>query len=257
MCFIVFSYKQHPRYRLILAANRDEFYERPTAPANFWDDEPHLLAGRDLKAGGTWMGVTRDGRFTALTNYREPQNIQADAPSRGALVKSYLVGDDPPDTYLRRLASVSDRYNGFNLLAGDANGLHYFSNRGDVVEALEPGLYGLSNHLLNTPWPKVVKGKANLSRLLKDDIDVESLFELLHDTSVAADDALPSTGIGVEWERVLSPVFIKSAVYGTRASTILTIDYDGQVTFLERSYELGETSETRRFQFQQVAASLV
>ncbi len=253
MCFLVCAYRQHPRYRLVLVTNRDEFYQRPTAPAAFWDDEPGLLAGRDLQGGGTWMGVTRAGRFAALTNYREPGAHRPDAPTRGALVTGCLVGEDDPRAFLERLQATAGRYNGFNLLAGDADGLYYFSNRASGVRTLAPGLYGLSNHLLDTPWPKLVRGKAALAALLEaGEVDPEALLRLLADDREAPDDALPDTGVGLKWERALSSIFIKSPVYGTRASTLLLIDEAGRVTFIERSYAPqadGASPRTLRFDF--------
>ena len=254
MCFIVLSYRQHPRYRVVLATNRDEFYARPTAPAAFWDEAPAMLAGRDLQGGGTWMGITRAGRLAALTNVREPGRHAADAPTRGALVADFLAGTQEPRAYLEALRPVADRYNGFNLLLGDTQNLFYFGNRAAGVRVLEPGLYGLSNHLLDTPWPKIVKGKAALTAALDADVvDPEHLFALLADTRQAPDEALPDTGVGLPWERMLSPIFIESSTYGTRASTIILIDHQGHVTFAERAYAPsanGEPPITRRFTFE-------
>ena len=266
MCLILFAHERHPRYRLVLAANRDEFYGRPTAPARFWDEAPDLLAGRDLKGGGTWLGVSRGGRFAAITNYREPGFHEKDAPSRGALVADFLLGQDEPGAYLEVLAPTADRYNGFNLLVGDMGahstaahptaahptaGLGYFSNRDGAVRTLEPGVYGLSNHLLDTPWPKVERGKAWLERHLREtDVDAEALLDALNDPAQAPDDALPDTGIGLAWERVLSPLFIRSPDYGTRASSVLLIDYDGQVAFAERTFKAGAEGETVRYGFE-------
>ena len=254
MCFIVLSYRQHPRYRVVLATNRDEFYARPTAPAAFWDEAPAMLAGRDLQGGGTWMGITRSGRLAALTNVREPGRHAADAPTRGALVADFLAGTPEPRTYLEALRPMANRYNGFNLLLGDTQNLFYFGNRAAGVRVLEPGLYGLSNHLLDTPWPKIVKGKAALAAALDADVvDPEHLFALLADTQQAPDEALPDTGVGLPWERMLSPIFIESPAYGTRASTIILIDHQGHVTFAERAYAPsanGEPPITRRFTFE-------
>ncbi len=253
MCFLVCSYERHPGYRLVMVTNRDEFYARPTAPAACWDDVPGVLAGRDLQGGGTWLGVTRAGRFAALTNYREPGVRQADAPTRGALVAAYLAGPDGPRAYLEGLRQEADRYNGFNLLVVDSEGLYYFSNRAPGVQRLGPGRYGLSNHLLDTPWPKIVRGKAALDDALNDEaIDPEALLRLLADTRTAPDEALPDTGVGLTWERALSSIFIKSPTYGTRASTLVLIDYAGRVTFIERTYTPGAQENdpvTRRFDF--------
>lgn len=226
MCLILFAYEQHPDYRLILAANRDEFYERPAAPLAFWEDHPHVLAGRDLKSMGTWMGVSRSGRFAAITNYREPGRQILDAPSRGHLISDYLIGDTPPADYLEQLQLVAQRYNGFNLLLGAGQSLYYFSNRRDGVIQLEPGIHGLSNRLLNTRWPKVHHGKEQLSALIGPETQLprEDILGLLQSRTTPPDDQLPDTGVGIEWERTLSPMFITSPNYGTRCSTLLTID---------------------------------
>ncbi len=254
MCFIVLSYRQHPRYRLVLATNRDEFYARPTAPAAFWDDAPTVLAGRDLQGGGTWLGVTRVGRMAALTNVREPNRHLDNAPTRGALVADYLAGTMPPHAYLDAVRQEADRYNGFNLLLGDTKHLFYFGNRATEIRPLEPGLYGLSNHLLDTPWPKVERGKKALAAALRHDVvDPETLFAFLTDTEQAPDETLPDTGVGLEWERLLSPIFIKSPAYGTRVSTVVLVDHQGHITFAERAYASGANGEppgTRRFDFQ-------
>lgn len=235
MCFIVFAHRIHPRYRLVFASNRDEFYERPTAPASFWNDAPEVLAGRDLKGGGTWMGITRTGRFAALTNHRDLRNLKDKAPTRGALVADFLTGNQQPRAYLESLAPEADRYNGFNLLVGTTTDLYSFSNVDPVIRKLTPGLYGLSNAVLDTPWPKVERGKERLETLLQsEEVDVEALMNLLYDQHKAPDAALPDTGIGNEWERLLSSIFIESENYGTRASTILLIDQDDHATFIER-----------------------
>jgi uncharacterized protein with NRDE domain len=251
MCLITFAYNVHPSYRLILAANRDEFYERPSSPADFWKDHPHVLAGRDLKNRGTWLGITRDGNFAAVTNYRNPVTFKSNAPSRGKLVSRYLVGNQKPDNYLKKIASQPDRYNGFNLLIGDDNDLFVFSNRGEK-QKLKAGIYGLSNHLLNSPWPKVTASKKMLKAALdkKGDALEEELFALLADHRVPPDSKLPSTGIGLEWERLLSAIFIKSPVYGTRSSTVLLIEKNRRVRFVEKVFD-GEKEPwiTSRFSF--------
>lgn len=255
MCLILFAYEAHPDYRLILAANRDEFYERPTEPAAFWEDDSGVLAGRDLRCGGTWLGMTRAGRFAAVTNYRGPDEQRPDAPSRGALVASFLRAHEAPDAFLARLAPKADRYNGFNLLAGDAQHLYYFSNRAAAVRRLSAGVYGLSNDLLDTPWPKVEAGKAALRRVLEGPVTTEALLALLADPAPAPDERLPDTGVGLEWERVLSPRFIATPAYGTRSSTVLLIGYDGRVTFVERTAETpGQAASTQSFQFQITSA---
>lgn len=253
MCLIAFAYKQHPKYDLVFAANRDEFYERPTRAAQFWDEQPDLLAGKDLKAGGTWMGITKAGRFAALTNYRDPASRNEEAPSRGHLVRNYLESSNPPGVYLRRLHAQADQYNGFNLLVGSPDELMYYSNHTGEASSLDPGLYGLSNELLDAPWPKTERAKAELSDTLREDeIDISALFEFLKDDQPAPDDQLPDTGIPRELERAVSPIFIKTEQYGTRSSTILLISNDGKVTFEEHRYKNGSTEvkDTSRFEFE-------
>jgi uncharacterized protein with NRDE domain len=251
MCLILFAWKVHEKFPLVLAANRDEFYERPSASAAFWDDVPDLLAGRDLRRGGTWLGITRTGRLAALTNYRDPASLKKDAPSRGELVSDYLRGRESPEAFIRRLEPRADRYNGFSLLAGDGPELAYFSNRGEM-RRLAPGIHGMSNHLIDTPWPKVEQGKRALGELLasRDDPSPEALFALLASRSRPPDEGLPNTGVGLEWERVLSPFFVESPAYGTRSSTVLLIDREGAVTFIERALNGGSESWlTSRFDF--------
>ncbi len=251
MCLVLFALDEVPEYRLVLLANRDEFYDRPTAPAGFWEDAPDVLAGRDLRAGGAWMGVSRSGRVAFVTNYRDLSSHKPEAPSRGGLVAGFLQRHEDPEAYLRRLAPEAERYNGFNLLVGDQRGLFYFSNREGAVRRLGPGLYGLSNHLLDTSWPKVASGKAALRRALSERrTEVEDLLDVLSDAARARDDLLPETGVGKDWERVLSSIFIESEGYGTRSSTVLLMGRDGQVTFAERSFAGGrEMHETQVFQF--------
>ncbi len=251
MCLILLSYNNHPSYRLILAANRDEFYDRPTAPLGFWDEAPHVLAGRDLKSGGTWLGVTKTGRICAITNFRDPAVQLIDAPSRGLLVANYLKGNESPQIYLQKVKGDGERYNGFNLLAGNESGIFCCSNRTEDIIRLSPGLYGLSNNLLDTPWPKVAKGKRCLEKILSSNkIDCESIFELLSNRNMPPDSDLPDTGVGIEWERILSPLFIKSDTYGTRSSSIVLIGKEN-ITFMERTYiKNGSNSmkhETREF----------
>jgi uncharacterized protein with NRDE domain len=238
MCLLLLALQAHPVYKLVIAANRDEFYERPTAPAGFWDEKPDILAGRDLRAGGTWFGITRKGRIGAITNYRDPASLKSAAPSRGRLVSDFLIGEEDPQAYLGRLALNPGNYNGFNLVVGAGDRLCWYSNRGHGIRPLLPGIYGLSNHLLDTPWPKLSRGKASLRRILSNNPhpSSEAIFDVLLDPSVAADDRLPATGVGIEWERILSPIFIASPSYGTRSSTILFIDREDRVTFLERTY---------------------
>ncbi len=252
MCLLLFAWMVRDDYPLVLAANRDEFYERPSAPVEFWEDAPEILAGRDLKEGGGWLGVTRAGRIAALTNYRDPASLKANAPSRGALVSGYLRGSEAPDRYLAGLAEAANRYNGFNLLAGDFSSLYYFSNRGAARQKLEPGIHGMSNSLLDVPWPKVLQGKKKLEAIVagKGRPTTERLFNILSDRAVPPDDQLPDTGVGLEWERVLSSLFIQSPTYGTRSSTVLLVDKNGKTTFAERVFDArGYPWMTTRFKF--------
>lgn len=253
MCLILFSYDQHPTYQLVVAANRDEFYDRPTAPAHFWEEGDGILAGRDEEAGGTWLGITRTGRWAAVTNYRDfTTPPKGDAPSRGHLVTSFLRSEAAPAAFLEQLDAQKDEYNGFNLLAGTTSELGYVSNRDGEFRLLEPGLYGISNHLLDTAWPKVVRGKEALREQLEaEEIAPEPLLEMLSDTTVAPDEELPDTGVSLERERMLSPPFIETPRYGTRSSTVLLVSHDGEVTFVERSFDTaGASPSTRRFHFE-------
>jgi len=252
MCLILFAYRPEGPYRLVLGANRDEFYDRPTAAMGFWPDAPQVLAGRDLRGGGTWMGTTTTGRLAAVTNYRDPGAVRAEAPSRGQLVSGFLQGHESPLAFLAQLGTRAGRYNGFNLLAGDLDSLYWFSNRSGGHRLLTPGIYGISNHLLDTPWPKVEKGKAALAALIKTAgiLDPEAVFELLADRTIAADEQLPDTGVGLEWERLLSPVFIQSPGYGTRCSTVVLWEKGGRIDVWERAFDPDlRTAPTRHFSF--------
>lgn len=246
MCIFLLSLRQHPKYPLIVAANREEVYDRPTTAAAFWDDAPDVLAGRDLLQGGTWLGITRQGRFAALTNFRDSESRRGDRPSRGRLVGDFLVGEESPDDYLAQVAEHADQYNGFSLVVGQGDAFLFYSNRENRIKALSPGLYGLSNHVLDTPWPKVVRGKDAISKLLADTSEPspEALLAILVDRTLADDAVLPDTGIGLERERLLSPLFVTGTEYGTRSSTVVLISNDGEVIFVERTFERGSTSYT-------------
>jgi uncharacterized protein with NRDE domain len=241
MCLVLIAMDQHPDYSLIVAANRDEFYDRPTAPAEFWADAPTVLAGRDLRAGGTWLGIDRKGRIALVTNYRQGQREDPAPHSRGRLVSDFLTGDAGAGDHIARVRSEAHLYNGFNLIAGDAGGLFYFSNREGRVRRLTPGVYGLSNHLLDTPWPKVAATKTAFGALLNGGATelTGDLFALLSDRNRPADGLLPSTGVGPEWERLLSSAFIASDGYGTRSSTVVLFGRDGSILFVERSFGAG------------------
>lgn len=248
MCLILAAWRAHPDYPLVMAANRDEFFARPTAPAQFWEEAPHVLAGKDLEAGGTWLGVSRTGRFAALTNFRDPGRNKAGAPTRGQLPSRFLSGTQSAQGYLMELESMASRYNGFNLMFGDLEGLYCFSNCGEGERELAPGVYGLSNHLLDTPWPKVARGKSALSDAMSALPDEEPLFALLKDDSIAPDDELPRTGVSLEWERLLSASFVRSPAYGTRSSTVVLLDKAGQLRFIEQAF-LPEAKPGRRLEF--------
>lgn len=252
MCLILFAHRAVPGHVLVLAANRDEFFARPSEPADYWTDAPHVLAGRDLEKGGTWMGVTRDGRWAAVTNYRDGTRPETGSRSRGELVARYLLGDSSAASYAAAVGSAGAEYHGFNLLVGDSKGVHYVSNRGARPRALEPGIYGLSNHLLDTPWPKVERGKREMEALFGGNPEdpTEPLLTLLADRRPAADDALPETGVSRDWEKLLSSAFIRAPDYGTRASSVLLIEHGGEASLRERSFGASaELLEDRRFHF--------
>jgi uncharacterized protein with NRDE domain len=206
MCLIIIAYKVHPKYPLILISNRDEFYDRPTAPAQFWKEHPMLLAGKDLKYGGTWLGITKKGRIGTLTNFRSLSDKKEKAPSRGILLRNLLTSQNPLKKDLGEITNNSKKHNGFNLIAGDTSELFWFSNRGNGAQKLGAGIYGLSNHLLDTPWPKVIKGKERLKEAISEpkNLSTEVLFKILADTTQAEESKLPKTGMSLEWEKALS-----------------------------------------------------
>jgi uncharacterized protein with NRDE domain len=246
MCLIVLAWQAHPDYPLVLAANRDEFYRRATAPARFWPEAPQVLAGRDLVAGGTWLGVTRGGRFAALTNYREP-GAAPGARSRGLLVSGFLESDAAPMAYAEGVMAEAAHYGGFNLLVGAGDELVVLSNRGTAPRRLAPGVHALSNHLLDTPWPKVEKARAGLGAQLAAP-QVDGLLQLLADDNVAPDARLPDTGVGLDLERMLSPLFIRSPQYGTRASTVLMVG-TRRIRFVEQGFVDGAPGARSVFEF--------
>lgn len=238
MCLILLALDSHPDYSLVVAANRDEFYDRPTAPAAFWSDAPAVLAGRDLRAGGTWLGIDRRGRFGAVTNYRQGQREPAGPRSRGHLVSDFLATETEPQAYIERVEREAELYSGFNLIVGDSREFLYFSNREGRRRTLAPGVYGLSNHLLDTAWPKVTSGKNALNALLQRGAPelIGDLFALLSDRERPRDDLLPETGVGRDWERLLSTAFISTEEYGTRSSSVVLVGRDGFVVLVERSF---------------------
>ena len=239
MCLIAFAWKAHPDFSLVVAANRDEWYDRPAAPAAWWNDYPQILAGRDFKAGGTWLGVSRSGRFAALTNFRDPSDRKTDAPSRGQLAVDFLAATMSARDYLLQLRENAQRFQGFNMLVGDGPTLYFFGSRDGEILAVPPGVHALSNHTLNEPWPKVVKAKSALEAALHVKMPEEArkmaIYDFLSNDVKAPDETLPDTGIGQEWERALSPAMIVTDKYGTRCSTALTISSGGDVDFEERS----------------------
>lgn len=252
MCIITFHYNDHIHYKLIIAANRDEFYERPAAQAHFWEDKHNVLAGRDLEAMGTWLGMTTTGRFAALTNFRDPKEFDKKKQSRGHIVANFLTSNDEPKSYLQHVQREKDAYNGFNVLVGTTRSLYYYSNRNNDIMRVPSGTHSISNHFINTPWPKVERAK----QLMRDyvmkvtHVEVDELFHQLKNNELATDEKLPNTGIDRSLERQLSPIFIQTDQYGTRSSTVILMTHDGEVTFVERTYQNGKFRDERSFQFE-------
>ncbi len=240
MCLITFAYKVHPQYRLILASNRDEFYSRPTRKAQHWFQEgfPNLIAGKDLEAGGTWMGVSENARWAALTNYRDPNWQVLDPPSRGNIVLNYLKNPSSLSGFINQLDEDASRYSGYNVLLGAADGLYHYSNYDQKTTLIKPGIHGVSNALLDTPWPKLDKAKFDLERIIRKigPLNKNDLFDMLKNPVQAPDENLPDTGIPYEWEKAVSSIFIKTEKYGTRCSTVLLISNDGEVELTERRF---------------------
>lgn len=240
MCIILIAFDIRNDWPLILAANRDEFYNRPALAAGYWEDHPDIFGGRDLVGGGTWLGVIRSGRFAAVTNCRDTR-APLGTVSRGNLTADFLKGSMPAAEYLRDVESRAGDFSGFNLIVGEigreTREIFHYSNRGSGIAKLAAGVYGLSNHLLNTPWPKVKTGLERFSALVGEQtIDREKIFGLLSDEALAADEDLPDTGVGLEIERALSAIFIKTPGYGTRCSTVLTFDRNLQFDLEERVF---------------------
>lgn len=234
MCLIVLAWHPGHALPLLVAANRDEFHARPTAAMAEWPDAPGLIAGRDLQAGGTWLGIGPEGRFAALTNIRDPQAEQG-SRSRGELPLRFLLGNQGPEAFLNELRREADEYSGFNLLVGDRHALWHFNSHGGKAQALPAGIHGVSNAGLDTPWPKLERAKAALAATLEAP-DEQALFALLADTTKPDDAALPKTGVSLDLERLLGSVFITSPTYGTRASTLLFGYGDGRRRIIERSF---------------------
>lgn len=233
MCLIAVGWRVHPEFPLVVAANRDEFYSRPSAPAGRWPDDPRVIGGRDLEAGGSWLAITETGRFAAVTNVREP-GAPKGSRSRGALTRDFLLGNHRAYDHVAGIAAGD--FSGFNLLVADAESLWYCSNRDGAARELKPGIYGLSNHRLDTPWPKLVAARQGFASALPALPATDPLFAILADDRLAADADLPQTGVGLEWERRLSAIFVRSENYGTRASTVLTLAAQGGIRLEERNF---------------------
>lgn len=236
MCLIVIGWQVDTRYPLAVAANRDEFFARPTAALSWWTDHPGILAGRDQQDGGTWLGITRTGRFAAITNYRDPVRLRSGVPSRGRLVSDFLAGNETPGDYLRRIEPLSQACNGFNLLVADANELWWHSNISGETRKLAPGIYGVSNHLLDTPWPKLLGAKRTFADALPDLPATDELFTLLRDDTQHPDEVLPSTGVSLALERKLSAIFVKTQGFNTRSSAVLWRNAAGNISFDEQTW---------------------
>lgn len=236
MCLIGIIYNKHTDYKLVIAANRDEFYDRQTAHADFWKEYPYLLAGKDLEQGGTWLGITKKGKFAALTNFRNPNNTLAGAPSRGLLVKNFLINDYSPTEYLEYLEKAGDEYNGFSILLYDLNEFCYFSNKDEKSIEFESGIFSLSNGSINDKWPKMKEIEKNLNVLTDERNISNKLFKILMNDKPFPENQLPNTNIALEWEKVLSSIFVKSQNYGTRCSTVITIDYQNNIHFFEKTH---------------------
>ena len=241
MCLIVLGWQVHADYPLIVAANRDEYLDRPASPAHWWNDAPDLLAGRDLEAGGTWMGLNRSGRFAALTNYRDPEQRRTGLPSRGLLVREALEASTNTQTSLDHISSRSSGYPGFNLLLSDGTDLGIHESTTVAVRLLPPGIYGLSNHILDSPWPKLRQARDAFSAALPTLPDAAAFVELLRDTTTVPDHNLPQTGVSLEWERWLAPAFIRAPGYGTRCSSLVTVNRAGEAQLAEWTWNADGT----------------
>lgn len=248
MCLIAFSYKVHPSYPLIVVANRDEFYDRPTAAAHFWEDEPEILAGRDLRQQGSWMGLSKNGRFAAITNYRDPRLPETGQLSRGEIVRLFLTATESTDAFIQSLRSKRDLYGGFNVLLYDGEDMHHYNNIYDEHSMIESGIHGVSNATFNTPWPKVTAAKTVLENTVEEDaVEMNTLISLLANAEIAQDEVLPNTGVGIHLERSLSAQFVKLPNYGTRCSTAIVFKNNREIDFLERTYENGKFKFDRSY----------
>jgi uncharacterized protein with NRDE domain len=248
LCLIVLAWRARADLPLVVAANRDEWRERESLPAQWWPDHPQVFAGRDLKAGGTWMGVSRSGRFAAITNFRDPADRRSTARSRGEIVSAFLAGMEPPREFLASLASRSADYNGFNLVAGDRESLWYFGSREGTAREIDPGVHGLSNHLLDEPWPKVVHARTAMEASLMEEDPATRLFAALAEAQPPPDESLPATGVGIAWERRLGPALILGPDYGTLSTTFVSVGATGNVRMEERTLDEEGRVVTRRLE---------
>tara|TARA_R110002110_G_scaffold205066_7_gene416924 strand:+ start:46705 stop:47481 length:777 start_codon:yes stop_codon:yes gene_type:complete len=256
MCLLIIAHQTSDQLPLVIAANRDEFHNRPTARSTFWQEHPTLLAGRDLQQGGTWMGITRDGRFAALTNFRDPARTTTAPRSRGELPLNFLTGVTGPEQYMNALSATAHDYAGFNLLLGDGHGLWYCSNsngqRDVAPRQLEPGVYGLSNALLDTPWPKVTRGRAAMLEALESAApDHDRLADVVNDRAIANPVELREQGLDHEMDQLLSAQFIITQRYGTRCTTTMWTDDQGVAHWREVSFDSrGEEQARQTVEFQ-------
>jgi uncharacterized protein with NRDE domain len=246
MCLMLIAYNYHPDYPLILASNRDEFYCRPTEALNVREEQQDMLCGLDLEGGGTWLAASRSGRIAALTNVREPDRVNSNAPSRGLLVSQCVLSAQTLPECLNDIMQQADSYNGFNLIAADSSGLYYCSNRIATVQKLPTGIYGLSNHRLDTAWPKVTTAKALFRDALDSagELNCEALLSILRTRECPPEHLLPDTGVGSVWERILAPIFIDSEIYGTRTSSLVLLARDGRLRFIERTHGSAGSSDS-------------
>lgn len=258
MCLVLVAWKAHPKYSLIVASNRDEYHKRPSALAHQWPSNPDITAGQDLEALGTWMGVTRSGRWAVVTNFREQTEAKEPKKSRGHLTTEYLSAGMTPELYVSGLKNDLAAYSGFNLLVGDHSSINYITNRQTEKMKSEasinkPGIYGLSNHLLDTHWPKVVSGKKHLRGLIKknDVIQFEDVLQFMSEKTIPSDELLPDSGVPIERERTLSPMFIMTPDYGTRATSLLLVDNNSsEIQFSEATFdELGTEISNQTYVF--------
>lgn len=252
MCIVTFNQHQHPKYKLIIASNRDEFYERPTAQAHFWEDHPSILAGRDLKEMGTWLGVTQTGRIAILTNFRDLASERLERKSRGTIVKEFLSSKEEPLALMEQLQQNKMKYNGFNFVGGTVDQLYHYGNNELSITSFKPGTHSISNGPLNVSWPKTKKAKHMLEDYIRQDeeIYIDDIFTQLNDRQLAPDDELPNTGIDFQLERNVSSIFIdREPNYGTKTSTVILVTYDNDITFVERTFHHGRYKDEKRFEF--------